>query len=90
MADFRLVLPKNQRISTLAWAIWATGITPWSWSWQCGPEWVNIEGRTIDDAVDVFTHENEMNAAMESEIERAEEILQAQGRTLFPQTGETA
>jgi hypothetical protein len=90
MTDLRLTLPKNQRISTLAWAIWATGITPWSWSWQCGPEWVNIEGRAIDEAVEIFVRKNEHEMALEMEIERAESILRDQGRTLFPQPEDPA
>lgn len=93
MADLRLVLPKDQRISTLAWSIWATGITPMSWAWQCGPEWPAAwDIGDLDHPDSVLSHlcyeaveRMEYDMAMQEQIERAEEILRAQGRTLFAQ-----
>jgi hypothetical protein len=88
MADFRLLLPQNARVATLAYAIWHAGVTPWSWSWQCGPEWPitpNIDdlqqGNSLlthicHEAVQTMEHD----MAMQREIERANGILREQGR----------
>lgn len=97
MADLRLVLPKDQRISTLAWAIWATGITPMSWAWQCGPEWLapwDIDD--VDHPDSVLSHlcheavrRAEHDAALEKILDQAEKLFNKQGRTLLPQGEET-
>lgn len=40
LAELKLQLPKDCRISDMAFAIWGAGVTPWSWAWQCGPDFL--------------------------------------------------
>ncbi len=81
--DWRLNLPGNARISTLAFSIWKSGVTPWSWVYQQDPDLLPdpIENR-IAYAVEVFLKKLEFDNALLSEIERAKTIADEQGREL--------
>lgn len=87
-SEIRLILPKDARPSILAYAIWAAGVTPWSWAWQAGPDFLplhsaeQLAGWWAYEAQQQRERRREHDEALAREVARAEAMLAEQGMVL--------
>jgi hypothetical protein len=85
MRYLSLTLPRDQRISELAMAIWRAGIRPDSWAMQCGPDFLRY-APTEDDirlAVQKCIDKVNSDAALRDAVAEAEAIFNRQGKSLY-------
>lgn len=92
LTELRLTLPKDQRLSDLAWSIWSAGIYPWSWADQCGPDFLPAYDPVLQAGWQAYEIQQqrergrEFDEAMAAAVERAEGILAEQGMMLADHT----